>query len=858
MSDSINLFWNRCRAALLTDAYLQIQNGEINQNEAVENLINGLSVVANRLRIPDEDMIGDNEIRIRLRYVGYFVSNGKLGLANHDYAIENVVRLYQQSQPSYLLLLHKARTLANPNTKPSKLFFALMEARASDRESMKIHSLLLSLDRYCYQKGITKRSLREATELSEMKSVIGVMEREAHLPRSMKKEIASLREALNENASLFKEVLYKVQKTEAEPTLPVSTVELSKKLTMQTVVSGADKSPSAAPRTCRPCASPQNKAVSEEDSPMESVFSNQPINDKTLSPQLLEILADKDMLLLRQTLIREGILTLEQFQSVNPWVFMNRYALYTIGQRQNICTRITNRLKGAESKKDGQSGKYKLVIGSDSYSGETSAEAFVSFCERMVQKYPLKFRSLLDSSCEGTIALSRTSWKTDEIKMMNPVAFVRRDLTPQQIIAYVRWMCAMFGDTPCSAEIVEPEPNSEEVPETLPQPMPASEDTSKNEPSPPAVQPAVPAETISQAEALVLKADIDGMSIDELSQRLGTTKTAAKDAVAASNHLATLCERLYHDEAFVDWEEGANQLEQILEKLLIRNDGYASAAQLYDFARMEMPIFLNDNGIDNPRIVYDLAQHLFEKVRYHGKQFVFRSKAHISSKENAVSSNLDIMRGYAVARGGFVQEEELVQYLQSAGVKTGNLRGQMQVYSRPIFLFYAPGQFLYAPSMDMDDHWFSIVKDALDKLFEDMGDHMVLRDIRPWWYAQLPALPGGRLWTPLLLQSVLFHFGEKLDGAHTIEALSFQTGDTLHAMLASGDSGIQTFADAVAAYLIDEEIPQRNFEAEELRQLLVHRGMIAGGELMNNMPKALSGDARFAWDADGKRVVVRV
>ena len=149
------------------------------------------------------------------------------------------------------------------------------------------------------------------------------------------------------------------------------------------------------------------------------------------------------------------------------------------------------------------------------------------------------------------------------------------------------------------------------------------------------------------------------------------------NAVAASNRLMTLCERIYHDEAFVDWEEGANQLEQILEKLLIRNDGYASAVQLYDFARMDMQIFLNDNGIDNPRMVYDLAQHLFEKVLYHGKQFVFRLKAHISTKENAVSSNLDIMRGYAVSQGGFVQEEELVRYLQGAGVKTGNLRGQM-------------------------------------------------------------------------------------------------------------------------------------------------------------------------------------
>ena len=593
---------------------------------------------------------------------------------------------------------------------------------------------------------------------------------------------------------------------------------------------------------------------------MESVFNNQTVNGGTLSPQLLAVLADEDMLLLRHTLIQEGILTLERFQSVNPWVFMNRHALYTIGQRQNICTRITNRLKDVESKKDVQSGKYQLVIDSDSYSGETPADVFVSFCERMEQKYPLKFRSLLDSTCkeDGTVALSRTSWKTDEIEMMNPVAFVRKDITPQQIVAYVRWMCAMFGDTPYSVEIAEPEQKSKEVPEAPPKQMPAPDDTSKNEPSTPAAQPTVPLETVSQAEALVLKADLNGMSIDELSQGLGTTKTATKDTVAASNRLMTLCERIYHDEAFVDWEEGANRLEQILEKLLIRNDGYASAVQLYDFARMDMQIFLNDNDIDNPRMVYDLAQHLFEKVRYHGKQFVFRSKAHISTKENAVSSNLDIMRGYAVSQGGFVQEEELVRYLQGAGVKTGNLRGQMQVYSKPIFLFYAPGQFLYAPSMKMDDYWFSAVHDALDKLFEDMGDHMVLRDIQSWWYARLPALPRGKPWTALLLQSVLFHFSEKLAGAHTIGALSFQSGDTLHAMLASGDSKIQTFADAVAACLIDEEIFQRNFEAEELRQLLVRRGMIAGGELMNNMPKALSKDERFAWDADGKYVIVKV
>ena len=126
MSDSINLFWNQCRAVLLMDAYLQIQNGEINQNEAVENLINRLSVAANRLHVSDKRMISDSEIRRRLRYVGYFLSHGKTGIANDDSALENVAKLYQQPQSSYPFLLHKARILAkNPylQTAPTQFGF---------------------------------------------------------------------------------------------------------------------------------------------------------------------------------------------------------------------------------------------------------------------------------------------------------------------------------------------------------------------------------------------------------------------------------------------------------------------------------------------------------------------------------------------------------------------------------------------------------------------------------------------------------------------------------------------------------------------------------------------------------------
>ena len=53
-------------------------------------------------------------------------------------------------------------------------------------------------------------------------------------------------------------------------------------------------------------------------------------------------------------------------------------------------------------------------------------------------------------------------------------------------------------------------------------------------------------------------------------------------------------------------------------------------------------------------------------------------------------------------------------------------------------------------------------------------------------------------------------------------------------------------------------VEKRRFSADELRTLLVQRGMIQGNELITNMPKALAGDPRFAWDASGEYVTVNI
>ena len=158
----------------------------------------------------------------------------------------------------------------------------------------------------------------------------------------------------------------------------------------------------------------------------------------------------------------------------------------------------------------------------------------------------------------------------------------------------------------------------------------------------------------------------------------------------------------------------------------------------------------------------------------------------------------------------------------------------------------------------LNEAWFAKAQQALDKLFSDLGDHIVLRDIQPWWYSLLPALPGDRPWTPLLLQSILGFYSKKLGNAKTICGMASQSKDTLHAMLVSGSSEVQTFSDAVAAWYVDDGITGKRFQAEDLRELLVKRGLLAGSELYGRLHKALANDPRFAWSADNTTVTINL
>ena len=578
-----------------------------------------------------------------------------------------------------------------------------------------------------------------------------------------------------------------------------------------------------------------------------------PSTDLVETVDLEYILKGDEFAPLRKALVRQKITTVEELKKLKLWAFMNRNNIYSIGTRQRIFTKVNDMLYPTVDLNETQA--YTLHIGNEKHKGTTPAKAFIAFCADMLIRYPLQFRTLIGARVTRSymVPVARNEDESHTLKVANVNAFVSENLSVQDVILYTGWVRKRCGEGKIDITMTEPE-NAD---------LPAESDLKERRIITKASQSNIDISSktsnvdIEKMEQFVLDTDIQGITYEELKMKLQTTMVATKQAVGDSVKIVEVRGRLIHEEAFVDWEEGADQLEIIIEKLLRKNDDYLSSAQLYEYVKMEMNMFLTDNDVNDDRAVYDIAEHLFGKKGYHGKRYSFYGNAHISRSEHRVTSNLDIIRNYASDQGGIFSFDALVEYLQRIGISTGNLRAQMKIPNEPIFFYYDEGILMCADDMHIDDRWKADVKNKIEILLGDNGGYIILRSIPKIWLEQLPVLPGRKPWTPLLLQSILRCYGAEF-GAKTIQAMSGQSIDTVHTMLVSDRSPIQNFGDVIISYLIDTEIKRRNFKAEDLRLLLVDAGIIKGNELLWNMPKALDKDERFAWDASCDRVIVEV
>lgn len=559
--------------------------------------------------------------------------------------------------------------------------------------------------------------------------------------------------------------------------------------------------------------------------------------------------------LLYEKLKEKGITTLEKLKEINLWSFMNLHQLYSIQQRLTISTELTAKLRDVGKENDEQNASaYEIHYNEEAYKGTSPSKAFVAFLTAIATRYPLKFRTLLNvyNPESQKIVISRNCCDNTKLRLMNPEAYIDSDLSLDQVRQYIAWIIKRCDAVP-QEYTVEEKTKGVESSKRKPTDLPA-EKLQKAAETP---APSLNLSLAREAEDYLLQCDLTGATYDELQNRLHCTMVGTKEIVAQSPRIIEMNRRLYHEEALVDFEEGADTLEAVLDKLLKKNNGIATAKHLYEYARSEMAMFFNDNGITDQQSVYDLARHLFEKLKYHGKHYAFKSNMYISLPEFSADSVIDIVSKYAREKGTTVTYDEIVRYLVGLGSNTGNLRGLMRIDKEPVFLVYAENEYLLAELMHIDADFLESVHGALRRLFADTDGHIIPRNISESWYNLLPALPACLPWTPMLLQQLIRFYPDELE-ARTIIAMESQSSNTLHAMFVEKDSWIQDFQDVVAVFLHNEMSNRYEFEAEELRGILVDAGMISGNQLIYNMPNALGGDPRFLWDSDGSYVKVRI
>lgn len=544
--------------------------------------------------------------------------------------------------------------------------------------------------------------------------------------------------------------------------------------------------------------------------------------------------------------------------------------------------------------------RYTIIIDETEYCGESPSLAFLSFLQYVASNYHDVLCSLLGklNPLSKQIAVHRYGTLHMKHKLTRPESYIEKDMTFDQVEKNVVWILGKCGlattnvrfigkdngsDDVSAAPVSDCSPSpdlaqeqnteceikatpvyeTKAVTETMSDTMPEVQAAPQSAP----VSEAMPAhrrtrysEAVNQAEDFVLASELDGVTADEIRKKIYQNNyyVFAAPIVSAtfdSENIIRIGQRYYHREAFVDFEEGADALSGIIEKLFKKHYGLTTINQLFDYACNEMSMFLNDNGINDAQSLFDFASSLFGRnAAYNGKRYSFSGSKYISAEALVPPSVAGIVKNFARNATRTFTYDEIEGYLVNLGLKPGNLRSILYVGMHPDYLIYRENEYLLTEKIGINDSFLDSIKKALSGMFEALGSHIILRSISDSWLQTLPDLPEGLPWTHMLLQQMVRFYDL---GAQTIIAMKSQSYNTLHAMIVAKDDEIQDFRDAAAWYL-QEYMPERtSFEAEELRQVFVAAGMLSGNELIYNMPKALSADPRFVWSSDGRKVEIR-
>ena len=295
-----------------------------------------------------------------------------------------------------------------------------------------------------------------------------------------------------------------------------------------------------------------------------------------------------------------------------------------------------------------------------------------------------------------------------------------------------------------------------------------------------------------------------------------------------------------------DFDCGRDGLRNILNSHFQALNGYSNSFILWDAAQNVLPMFLNDNAINNANDLWQFAYRIF------GNENIFNSPHIWEIVPNYPQNTYGLIINLALQTGGVVTKEQIDDFFSL--IKITSPRNSLLLAQGEILL-YDVRKFIVTETVNLNVERCDAITKTLSTLFlNENVSYIVFRDISHEWYSQLPELPNDIYWTPILLQEVL-RIHSNIGYRTVVSQTSGHSLNALNAVIVPNNSEITTFADVVHRFCYNKYNLPHKLPVEELRQELRNVGMLEGKELIWVMHRALK-DYRFAFTEENKMVKI--
>jgi hypothetical protein len=312
-------------------------------------------------------------------------------------------------------------------------------------------------------------------------------------------------------------------------------------------------------------------------------------------------------------------------------------------------------------------------------------------------------------------------------------------------------------------------------------------------------------------------------------------------------------DRYIHRLCIIDFDDAAVKLLSILQNQFRQFHGYSNSHILFDAARIDLTMFMNDNDFEAEPQIYFLAKHLFFKEKFSGCHFYFTEGLHIwENQTDFPLNNKGVLINLAKASGGIIAREETEKYLENLKFSKNIIINKIHDISDSTFYFYTETSYVLSECLQIDDVFIAKMKKALDVFFDDR-DYIIPDDIDEDWFEKLPNLSLGLSWNLLLLQEVIRYNADI--GYKPLFADVDQSPYRLSGAFVKINSRA-TLVDIIYAYTYKNfGLPYRT-STDKYRILLRQAGFIHGSEWFTSMHKVFN-DPRFAFSNENKNILIR-